>query len=222
MSVPKLVIANKRYSSWSLRPWLVATHFQIPYEEIAVDLAAPDFRADILKWSPSGRVPCLIDADMTVWETLAIIETLAEQHPEIAVWPKDRLARAHARAVSNEMHAGFQALRSACPMNLRRRFAWKYWGGEGAAADVARIETLIAEARTRFGAEGPFLYGAFSAADAMYAPVAFRLDGYSWPVAPTTRAWIDALLALPALRTWIDGAATETAIVAQDEVDDPE
>jgi len=220
MSTPKLVIANKRYSSWSLRPWLVATRFGLPFEEITIDLAAPDFKADILKWSPSGRVPCLIDGEIRVWETLAIIETLAEKHPEVAIWPRDPVARAHARAVSNEMHAGFQALRSACPMNLRRSFPWKNWGGAAAAADVARIEALIAEARARFGAAGPFLYGEFSAADAMYAPVALRLDGYGWPVTATTRAWIDALLALPAYRAWKAGADAETAVVAQDEIED--
>lgn len=219
MSLPKLVIANKRYSSWSLRPWLVATHFGIPFEEIAVDLAAADVKAEILKWSPSGRVPCWINGEIRVWETLAIIETLAERHPEHAIWPRDGGARAHARAVSNEMHAGFQALRTHCPMNLRRSFPWKPRGGEATARDVARIEALIAEARTRFGADRPFLYGAFSAADAMYAPVAVRLDGYSWPVSPTTRAWIDALFALPAYRAWKAGADAETSIVGEDEVD---
>lgn len=220
MSKPKLVIANKRYSSWSLRPWLVATHFGIPFEEVAVDLSAPAFKADILRWSPSGRVPCLIDGDVRVWETLAIIEYWAESRPDLAIWPKDRAARAHARAISNEMHAGFQALRSACPMNLRRSFAWKGRGGEAAARDVARIEALVAEARAAFGADGPFLYGAFSAADAMYAPVAARLEGYSWPVAATTRTWMEALFALPAFRAWKAGADAETAIVADDEVDD--
>jgi glutathione S-transferase len=220
MSKPKLVIANKRYSSWSLRPWLVATRFGLPFEEIAIDLSKPDFKDDILKWSPSGRVPCLIDGEATIWETLAIIEWWAESRPDLAIWPKDRLARAHARAIANEMHAGFMALRSACPMNLRRSFPWRDWGGPAAARDVARIEALIAEARGRFGAGGPFLYGDFSAADAMYAPVAVRLDGYGWPVAPTTRAWIDALFALPAFRAWKAGADAETAIVADDEIDD--
>ncbi|MCE1235790.1 MAG: glutathione S-transferase family protein [Hyphomicrobiales bacterium] len=220
MSTAKLVIANKRYSSWSLRPWLVATHFGIPFEEIPVDLSKPDFKADILEWSPSGRAPCLIDGDVRVWETLAIIEYWAESRPDLAIWPKDRVARAHARAIANEMHAGFMALRSACPMNLRRSFAWKDRGGAAAKADVARIEALFAEARARFGAAGPFLYGDFSAADAMYAPVAARLDGYSWPVGPQTRAWIDALFALPAFRAWKAGADAETAIVADDEAED--
>ena len=219
MTSTKLVIANKRYSSWSLRPWLVATHFGIAFEEVPIDLSAPDFKAAILKVSPSGRVPCLVDGETKVWETLAIIEYWAESRPDLAIWPRDRLARAHARAIANEMHAGFMALRSACPMNLRRGFPWREWGGAAAARDVARIEELIAEARGRFGASGPFLYGAFSAADAMYAPVAVRLDGYGWPVSPVTRAWIDALFALPAFVAWKAGADAETAIVADDEID---
>lgn len=219
MSRPKLVLANKRYSSWSLRPWLVATHFGIAFDEIPIDLASPTMKADILQWSPSGRVPCLIDGEAKVWETLAIIEYWAESRPDLAVWSKDRLARAHARAISNEMHAGFTALRSACPMNLRRTFPWRDWGGAAAARDVARIEALIAEARGRFGAAGPFLYGEFSAADAMYAPVAFRLAGYSWPVSEATRAWMDALFALPAVLAWKAGAAAETSFVADDEID---
>ena len=222
MSKPTLVVANKRYSSWSLRPWLVATHFGIAFDEIAIDLGAPDFKAQILKWSPSGRVPCLIDGEVRVWETLAIVEWWAETRPDLAIWPRDPVARAHARAISNEMHAGFGALRSACPMNLRRSFAWKDWGGAAAARDVARIEALLAEARTRFGAAGPFLYGEFSAADAMYAPVALRPEGYSWPVSPVTRAWMTALAELPAMRAWKAAAATETSIVADDEIDDPE
>lgn len=219
MSLPKLVIANKRYSSWSLRAWLVARHFAIPFEEVMIDLAAPTMKADILKWSPSGRVPCLIDGEACVWETLAIVEWLAETHPDLAIWPRDRLARAHARAISSEMHAGFLALRSACPMNLRRTFAWKDRGA-ATAADVARIEALIAEARARFGAGGPFLYGEFSAADAMYAPVAVRLAGYSWPVSPVTRAWVEAIHALPAFRDWKAGADVETSIVGDDEIAD--
>lgn len=219
MSRPKLVVANKRYSSWSQRPWLVATHFGIAFDEIPIDLASPTMKDDILQWSPSGRVPCLIDGEATVWETLAIVEYWAESRPDLAIWPKDRLARAHARAVSNEMHAGFTGLRSSCPMNLRRTFPWRDWGGAAAARDVARIEALIAEARGRFGAGGPFLYGDFTAADAMYAPVAFRLAGYSWPVSATTRAWMDALFALPAVVAWTAGAATETSVVADDEID---
>ena len=219
MSSPRLVIANKRYSSWSLRPWLLMTHFGIAFEETKILLDQPGTRAEILRFSPSGRVPCLVEGDVSVWETLAIVEHLAETYPNLAIWPRERAARAMARAISSEMHAGFTSLRSACPMNLRRNFPWRDWGGVAAAADVARIEALIGEARARFGAGGPFLFGAFSAADAMYAPVAVRLAGYSWPVGDVTRAWIEAVLALPAFAAWKAGADTETEIVPSDEID---
>lgn len=219
MSSPRLVIANKRYSSWSLRPWLLMTHFGIPFEETKILLDKPETRAEILRFSPSGRVPCLVEGDISVWETLAIVEHLAETYPSLAIWPRERAARAMARAISSEMHAGFTSLRSACPMNLRRSFPWRDWGGAGAAADVARIEALIGAARARFGAEGPFLFGAFSAADAMYAPVAVRLAGYSWPVSAVTRAWIEAVHALPAFAAWKAGADEETEIVPSDEID---
>lgn len=220
MASLRLVIGNKRYSSWSLRPWLAMTHFAIPFEETKILLDLPGTKAEILRFSPSGRVPCLIDGDIVVWETLAILEYLAESFPDRAIWPRDRAARAHARAVSNEMHAGFQALRGACPMNLRRDFPWRGWGGEAAAADVARIEALWRGTRARFGATGPFLFGEFSAADAMFAPVVARLAGYSWPLAADTRAYVDAVLALPAFLAWKAGADQETEIVAADEVED--
>ena len=215
----RLVIGNKRYSSWSLRPWLLMTHFGIPFEETEILLDRPSSKAEILRFSPSGRVPCLVDGDVSVWETLAIVEYLAESFPSLVIWPRARAARAMARAISSEMHAGFTSLRSACPMNLRRSFPWRDWGGAATAADVARIEALIGEARARFGAEGPFLFGAFSAADAMYAPVAVRLAGYSWPVGDVTQAWIEAVYALPAFAAWKAGADAETEILAIDEID---
>lgn len=219
MSSLRLVIANKRYSSWSLRPWLLMTHFGIPFAEEKILLDLPDSKEKILRFSPSGRVPCLIDGEVAVWETLAIVEYLAESFPDRAIWPTDKAARAVARAISNEMHAGFVGLRSACPMNLRRSFPWRDWGGAAAAVDVARIEAAIADARARFGADGPFLFGAFSAADAMYAPVALRLLGYSWPITATTRDWVEAVTALPAFAAWKAGADGETEIIAADEVE---
>ena len=219
MADPKLIIGNKRYSSWSLRPWLVMTHFGLPFEEVLVPLDTPEFKPTVLKYSPSGKVPCLVAGDIAVHETLAIIEYLAESHPEHAIWPRDRAARALARALACEMHAGFTGLRSACPMNLRKHFAFKD-RGPAAAADVARIEAAWRDARVRFGAAGSFLFGEFSAADAMFAPVVTRLDTYGWPVAADTRAYMDAVLALPAFRAWKAGADAETAIVEADEVED--
>jgi glutathione S-transferase len=203
-----LVIGNKLYSSWSLRPWLLMTALGVPFRETVIPLGRPETRAQILAHSPSGKVPCLIDGDVVVWETLAIVEYLAER--QAGVWPADAGARAHARAIASEMHAGFAALRRACPMNLAKRFAWKERGPE-AAADVARIEAIWRTARARFGAAGggPFLFGAFSAADAMYAPVATRLDTYQVPVAPETRAYVEAILAHQAFRAWRRQALAE-------------
>ncbi len=215
----KLVIGNKRYSSWSLRPWLLMTHFGIPFEEVLVMLDTSEFKPTVLTYSPSGKVPCLVDGDIHVHETLAIVEYLAELFPEKPIWPRDRAARALARALSNEMHAGFQGLRSACPMNLRRQFPFKD-RGPAATADVARIVAAWRDARARFGASGPYLFGAFSAADAMFAPVVTRLDTYSWPVAADTRAYMDAVLTNSAFLAWKAGADAETAIIAADEVED--
>ncbi len=215
----KLIIGNKRYSSWSLRAWLVMTHFGFDFDEQLIRLDEPDHHRAILEVSPSGRVPCLVDGSNVIWETLAIIEYLAEAGDDKAIWPQDRAARAVARAISAEMHAGFSALRKACPMNLRRSFAWRDWGA-GAADDANRIVELWREARSRFGAGGPFLFGAFTAADAMFAPVVLRLEGYSWPVEPDIRSYMDAVLTLPAMLSWKDGAAQEPWIVAEDEIAD--
>ncbi|MBL8575264.1 MAG: glutathione S-transferase family protein [Hyphomicrobiaceae bacterium] len=215
----KLIIGNKNYSSWSMRPWLVARHFRIAFDEILIPLDMPDTRAKVLAWSPSGKVPCMVDGDVTVWETLAIIETLAERHPDLPIWPRDPAARAHARAISNEMHAGFAALRTACPMNLKAQKPWKPRGGEAAAKDVARILANWREARHRFGAGGPFLYGAFSAADAMYAPVTTRLTTYSWPMDDDIRAYVDAVQSTEAFVDWKTAGLAETWVTSSEEVD---
>ena len=167
----KLVIGNKLYSSWSLRPWLVLSAFSIPFEEIVIPLRRPETAARLMEYSPSGKVPVLIDGDVTVWESLAIIEYLAEKFPDLPVWPRDGKARAHARAISSEMHAGFQALRQGCAMHLGARFATPPIT-DALRANVDRVEDIWSEARNRYGnGDGPFLYGAFSAADAMYARV---------------------------------------------------
>lgn len=216
----KLVIGNKLYSSWSLRPWILMRHLGIPFEEVLVPLDRPDTKARILEHSPAGKVPVLVDGVATVWESLAIIDHLADLYPESDVWPREDAARAHARSIAAEMHAGFQKLRAALPMNLGKRYAHRD-RGEGVAADVARVVAVWREARTRFGAGGPFLFGkAFGAADAMYAPVVTRLDTYSWPVDPDTRAYMDAVLALPAFVAWRDAALEEEWVIAHDEVDE--
>ncbi|MGQ0457000.1 MAG: glutathione S-transferase family protein [Hyphomicrobium sp.] len=209
----KLVIANKAYSSWSLRPWLVMRAFAIPFEELLIPLRQPDSRSRVLEVSPSGKVPALITPDQTVWESLAIIEYLAESHPDKAIWPRDHIARADARAISNEMHGGFQALRQGCPMDVTARYQTPEMT-DALKANVDRVEEIWAQARARFGAAGSFLYGAFSAADAMYAPVATRLESYQIPVSNATRRYMDAVLAHPDVVAWRDAALKEPWTIA--------
>jgi len=209
-----LVVANKGYSSWSFRPFILMRHFAIPFDEIAIALGEEETRANILKYSPSARCPALIDGDLTIWDSLAIIEYLAETYPDIPVWPRAHDARAVARSLAAEMHSGFQALRVHLPMNMRRAVKRRELTPE-AAADVARIETAWSDARQRFGAGGDLLFGGFSAADAMFAPVVNRLHIYDVPVSATTRAYMEAVMALPAYRDWQKGAAAETWRIAK-------
>lgn len=207
-----LVIANKLHSSWSLRPWILMRALGIPFSEETIPMYQADSKERMLAKGPTGKCPVLIDGDVTVWESLAIIEYVAEKFPEKGVWPRDGKARAHARAVANEMHAGFQPLRQKCPMNLRARLAFKDRGPE-VAESVARIEALWREARAQFGARTaePFLYGSFCGADAMYAPVVTRLDTYQLPVAVDTRAYMNAVLSHPAFVAWRNDALAEPA-----------
>lgn len=209
----KLIIGSKAYSSWSLRPWLLLAVFKIPFEEIVVPLRVETTKAEILKFSPSGKVPALVDGKITVWESTAIFEYIAESYPEKAIWPRAKAARAHARALVAEMHAGFQALRNHCPTNFRRPVQARELTPE-AAADVARIEAAWADARARFGKTGPFLYGKFSAADAMFAPVVNRLHIYDIPVSPDTRAYVNQMMALPAYQAWLHDGLDEPRIEA--------
>ena len=204
----KLIIANKAYSSWSLRPWILLAHFHIPFEEVVIPLDQPDTRQRILEYSPGGKCPSLRDGAVEVWESLAILEYVAEIHPEKAIWPRAKGARAHARSLCSEMHAGFQGLRQNCPTQFLRPVR-KIELTPAAQADVARIEAAWAEARRRFGKSGPFLFGRFSAADAMFAPVVNRLHIYDIPVKPETRAYMEAIMALPAWKAWIADAAAE-------------
>ena len=203
-----LVIANKAYSSWSLRPWMLMTALGIPFEETVIPMYQPETKARMLSFGPTGKCPVLVDGDVTVWESLAIMEYLAETFPDKPVWPRDAGARAHARAISSEMHAGFQGLRQRCPMNLLKRFKTPEITDQ-MQADIARLEAMWKGTRERFGAGGPFLFGAFSAADAMYAPVVTRLDTYQIPVSAPTRAYLDAVLAQPAFVAWRTSALAE-------------
>jgi len=220
----KLLIGNKCYSSWSLRAWLLLRATGIAFEEKLVLLDEPGFKEAIFAEAPEsgGTVPTLVDGDVAVWETLAIAEYLHETHPEAGIWPRDPAARAHARAISSEMHAGFTALRGACPMNLGKRYASRDRGA-AVTRDVERITGIWRQARERFAGsgQGPFLYGAFSAADAMYAPVVTRLDTYGIVVDAASQDYMHAVLGLPAYREWLTAALAEPWVVAQDEVEEP-
>ena len=210
----QLVIGNKNYSSWSLRPWLAMKVAGIAFDEHRIPLYGTEAKARILAFNPAGKVPCLVDdeAGIRVWDSLAICEYLAEKHP--GLWPKDGAARALARSISAEMHSGFQNLRQHMSMNIRRRHPGKGRTPES-LADVARVVALWSDCRARFGTDGPFLFGAFSIADAMYAPVVLRFRTYEVELPADCRAYSDAVLALPAMREWIADAERETESIAQ-------
>ena len=200
-----LVIGNKNYSSWSLRPWLAMKVLGLAFEEQRIALYTPEAKAEILRHSPAGKVPILVDDDGTrVWDSLAILEYLAERHPSL--WPGDRTERARARSLAAEMHSGFPELRTHMSMNVRRHYPGKGRTPE-VLADIARIEAIFDAAK------GPFLFGAFGAVDAMYAPVVLRFRTYGVTVG--NRKYVDDVLALPALREWIAGAERETDSIAK-------
>jgi glutathione S-transferase len=216
MSPLTIAIGNKNYSSWSLRGWLALEHTGVPYEEVVVPLGAADTHARIAAVSPTGRVPALRHGDVRVWESLAIGEYLAETFPDAHLWPQDRAARAVARAVSSEMHAGFAALRSCMPMNVRSRFPG-YGRTPGSLRDIERIRMLWSECRAGFGQGGPFLFGRFSVADAMFAPVVFRFRSYEVKLDPGQGAYLDAMLAHPGMLKWARAAEAETWTIEDDE-----
>lgn len=203
-----LYIANKLYSSWSLRPWILMTALDVPFEETVIPMYFPESKGRMLDVSPTGKMPCLVDGDITVWESLAIMEFLHERFPDKGVWPRVPAARAHARAIASEMHAGFQALRQTCPMNLAKRFALRELSSD-VADNVRRLEGMWSDCRRRFSGGGPYLFGDFCAADAMYAPVVTRLDTYQVPVSSETRRYMDAVLAHPAFVKWRTAALAE-------------
>jgi len=201
-----LVVGNKNYSSWSLRPWLAMKVLGIPFREQRIPLYVEGAKEKLRAYSPAGKVPCLVDGELRVWDSLAILETLAERHA--GLWPADAKLRARARSVSAEMHSGFSGLRTHMSMNVRKRHPGKGRTPE-ALADIARIVEIWSECR------GPFLFGAFSAADAMYAPVVLRFRTYEVELPPVCRAYADAVLALPALQEWIADAGREAESLPQ-------
>jgi glutathione S-transferase len=211
----KLYIGNKNYSSWSMRPWVLLKQAGIPFEEVMArfDSFAPDsdFKKIIGPVSPVGKVPALVDGDLVVWDTLAIAEYLAEKFPDKQLWPADVKARARARSICAEMHSGFVALRSACPMNIEAslpeigQLAWR--DKLAVRADVARLVAMWSELLAQHG--GPMLFGAFSVADAYFAPVVMRLKGYALPVPDAIAAYMQRVCALPGVKAWVEGALAE-------------
>jgi glutathione S-transferase len=203
-----LVVGNKNYSSWSLRGWLAARLAGIAFDEVVVRLSEPTSKDDLLRHSPAGKVPVLEHGACVVWDSLAIIEYLAEVRPEAGMWPADPGARAHARSIAAEMHSGFQALRAAMPMNLRKSLPSKGRGRE-VGEDIERICAIWRDCRERFGAAGPFLFGRFCAADVMYTPVATRFRTYAVELDDPCRDYVDAVLARPDFLEWHAAALDE-------------
>jgi len=217
----KLIIGNKNYSSWSMRPWIAMKVASIPFDEEVISLNAADFKARVGAISGTGKVPALVDGAVHVWESLAILEYLAEKFPDAGLWPADPQARARARAIAAEMHAGFVPLRRLLPMNMWRPVRQRDLTPE-VQSNVRRIDAMWTDCRTRYGAGGVFLFGRnFGAADAMYAPVVARLHTYAVDVGAVARAYMDAVMALPAWHEWRTAALTEPWVLAEDEVDWP-
>lgn len=208
MASPILVIGNKNYSSWSFRPWLLLRHFGVEFEERRLLLGTPEFQRDIGRWSPTARVPVLIDGGLTVWDSLAICEYANERWLAGAGWPRDRAARAQARAAAAEMHSGFIALRTQLPMNSHRQPDAYRWDAQ-AQADIDRVQRLWAGLRASHGGEAGFLCGDFGIVDAMFAPLAIRFLGYGVPLDEVARGYVAALQRLPAFRQWREQAAGE-------------
>ena len=212
MSELTLIIGNRNYSSWSLRAWLVLKKTGAEFEETVIPLGQPDSREQVLKYSPSGLVPVLLHGERTVWETLAIMETLAELFPDARLWPKDPEARAMARAISAEMHAGFTELRRNMPMNIRASYPGAGMT-EAVQRDINRIESIWRDCRKRFGSGGSMLFGSFTIADAMFAPVATRFTTYGVKLGETAEAYVQALAAYPAMGEWTVAAGNEPWII---------
>lgn len=205
----KLVIGDRNYSSWSLRPWLVLKQSGLPFEEISIRLRERNTRTEIFKHSPSGKIPCLVDGGTVVWDSLAICEYIAEKTP--SMWPTDSRSRAEARSISAEMHSGFVALRHVLPMDIAasKPFVARTADVDG---DIARIIEIWEGCRSRFVDAGPFLFGRFTIADAMFAPVVWRFLTYEIELPAASRKWVEAMLALPAMQEWHAAALAEKAV----------
>ena len=210
-----LVIGNKAYSSWSLRPWLLLKQGGVPFEEVRVPLYRDDSAATLARWSPSGKVPVLVDDALTIWESLAIIEYLAERFPDTCGWPRDPAARATARAVSAEMHAGFSAVRHEMTFNCRQRRRVR--PSEATRSEISRAAALWNDCRARFGAKGPWLFGPFSPADAMFAPLALRFVTYGVTLDGAASEYVQTVAGDAAVQAWIAAARREVEVLPQNE-----
>ena len=208
----KLVIGNKNYSSWSLRPWLLLRHAGIAFDEVKLSFNSPAFKRDALSFGPTGKVPVLIDGDVTVWDTLAIAEYVAEKFPDRSLWPRESKLRAEARAICAEMHSGFQSLRNLMGMNVSANLAGRGWNIE-VQRDIDRIGAIWSGLRARHAGAGLFLFGHFTVADAYYAPVVSRFNTYRPALPEAVTAYMETILALPAMREWFTGATNEDEFV---------
>ena len=210
-----LLIGNKNYSSWSLRPWLALRAAGIPFAEKKLWLDTPEFAAQLQGLTPALRVPVLLDEGFAVWDSLAICEYVAERHPDAGLWPSDARARARARSLVAQMHSGFGQLRSTLPMNVEASLP--HVDASSAQADIDAVQALWRDTRVEFGGDGPFLFGRFCIADAFFAPVVSRFATYAIPAEGEARAYRDAVLALPAMQDWCRDARAEATFVAIDE-----
>jgi glutathione S-transferase len=209
-----LVIGNKNYSSWSLRPWLLMKQLELEFEEIIIPLYTSEATSQLQRYSPSKKVPVLLHNNITVWESLAICEYLAETFPYLPCWPENKTARALARSISTEMHSGFQVLRQNMPMNCRNRYPGKGLA-LGVEKDISRITDIWKECKQKFGTNGNFLFGDFTIADAMFAPVALRFITYNVKLDPISQNYVESILALPAIQNWITDAKSETEVISK-------
>ncbi|WAI84316.1 MULTISPECIES: glutathione S-transferase family protein [Achromobacter] len=211
-----LIIGNKNYSSWSLRPWLALRATGIAFTEQKLGFFTEEFSRKVGAVSPAGLVPVLLDDDFAVWDSLAICEYVAERHPDAGLWPKDAKARARARSLVAQMHSGFGAMRNALPMNIEAHLPGIKLP-EAAQQDISRLQAIWHDTRAEFGQGGPFLFGAFSIADAFFAPVVSRFTTYGIAAAGAVRDYMDAVLALPAMQDWMRDARAEATFVPEDE-----
>lgn len=212
-----LVIGNKNYSSWSLRPWLLLKYFDIPFKEIFIPLYEGDYKSQLVALSPAGKAPALIHGDLVVGESLAIMEYAAELYPDKKMWPENRKDRAKARAFCHEMHAGFSQLRQNMPMNLHGSYPGKGLTPQ-VKTDIARIEDIWTQCRKEFSSRGPFLFGTFTIADAMYAPVVTRFDTYGVKLNTWCEEYKQAINNLPAMKEWVSAGLKETYRIAASEI----